>query len=114
MRKLFMAAAVATAGFTQTAAAEDITVGVSWSNFQEERWKTDEAAIKAALAVLYLLQQTARDQIRGDGGHRPGADVELARHIHARHLPVRADLFKHLLAQRACIILRQGQQRATA
>ena len=24
------------------------TVGVSWSNFQEERWKTDEAAIKAA------------------------------------------------------------------
>lgn len=27
------------------------TVGVSWSNFQEERWKTDEAAIKAALAA---------------------------------------------------------------
>ncbi len=26
-----------------------VTVGVSWSNFQEERWKTDEAAIKAAL-----------------------------------------------------------------
>jgi D-xylose transport system substrate-binding protein len=24
-------------------------VGVSWSNFQEERWKTDEAAIKGAL-----------------------------------------------------------------
>ncbi len=32
-----------------TALAE-VTVGVSWSNFQEERWKTDEAAIKAALA----------------------------------------------------------------
>ena len=31
------------------AAAKDLTVGVSWSNFQEERWKTDEAAIKAAL-----------------------------------------------------------------
>jgi D-xylose transport system substrate-binding protein len=29
--------------------AQDITVGVSWSNFQEERWKTDEAAIKSAL-----------------------------------------------------------------
>lgn len=28
------------------------TVGVSWSNFQEERWKTDEAAIKAALEEL--------------------------------------------------------------
>jgi D-xylose transport system substrate-binding protein len=27
-------------------------VGVSWSNFQEERWKTDEAAIKAELAKL--------------------------------------------------------------
>ena len=25
-------------------------VGVSWSNFQEERWKTDEAAIKAQLS----------------------------------------------------------------
>ena len=31
------------------ALAADITVGVSWSNFQEERWKTDEAAIKSAL-----------------------------------------------------------------
>lgn len=31
------------------AQAQDITVGVSWSNFQEERWKTDEGAIKAAL-----------------------------------------------------------------
>jgi len=29
--------------------AQDLTVGVSWSNFQEERWKTDEAAIQAAL-----------------------------------------------------------------
>lgn len=29
--------------------AADVVVGVSWSNFQEERWKTDEAAIKAAL-----------------------------------------------------------------
>lgn len=31
------------------ASAADLVVGVSWSNFQEERWKTDEAAIKAAL-----------------------------------------------------------------
>ncbi|HEY6631767.1 MAG TPA: D-xylose ABC transporter substrate-binding protein [Rhizobiaceae bacterium] len=31
------------------AAAADKTIGVSWSNFQEERWKTDEAAIKAAV-----------------------------------------------------------------
>ncbi|WP_404403398.1 D-xylose ABC transporter substrate-binding protein [Pelagibacterium halotolerans] len=33
-------------------AQDDITVGVSWSNFQEERWKTDEAAIKARLEEL--------------------------------------------------------------
>ena len=33
------------------ALAKDVTVGVSWSNFQEERWKTDEAAIKKALAA---------------------------------------------------------------
>ena len=29
-----------------------VTVGVSWSNFQEERWKTDEAAIKSQLEAL--------------------------------------------------------------
>jgi D-xylose transport system substrate-binding protein len=34
------------------ALAKDIVVGVSWSNFQEERWKTDEAAIKAALGKV--------------------------------------------------------------
>ncbi len=33
------------------AQARDEIVGVSWSNFQEERWKKDEAAIKAALAA---------------------------------------------------------------
>ena len=31
--------------------AQAQVVGVSWSNFQEERWKTDEAAIKAAIAA---------------------------------------------------------------
>lgn len=30
-------------------AQKPVVVGVSWSNFQEERWKTDEAAIKAQL-----------------------------------------------------------------
>jgi len=34
------------------AQAQDLVVGVSWSNFQEERWKTDEAAIKAELERL--------------------------------------------------------------
>lgn len=41
---------VALSAFAASAAfAADLTVGVSWSNFQEERWKTDEAAIVAAL-----------------------------------------------------------------
>ncbi len=29
--------------------ADGKTIGVSWSNFQEERWKTDEAAMKSAI-----------------------------------------------------------------
>ena len=48
---LIGAALLASASVTSIQAmAKDIVVGVSWSNFQEERWKTDEAAIKAALA----------------------------------------------------------------
>ena len=42
-------AAVVGVGISTAAMAQDITVGVSWSNFQEERWKTDEAAIKESL-----------------------------------------------------------------
>ena len=37
--------------FIVAAEAKDKMVGVSWSNFQEERCKTDEAAIKAAIAA---------------------------------------------------------------
>lgn len=48
MHKTILAAVALTAGFASSAFA-DMTVGVSWSNFQEERWKTDEAAIKSAL-----------------------------------------------------------------
>ncbi len=43
------ALAVLVATVSTAALAADMTVGVSWSNFQEERWKTDEGAIKAAL-----------------------------------------------------------------
>jgi D-xylose transport system substrate-binding protein len=49
-RRTLLAAALAATSLTSVAWAQDgLTVGVSWSNFQEERWKTDEAAIKAAL-----------------------------------------------------------------
>ncbi|MDP3651412.1 MAG: D-xylose ABC transporter substrate-binding protein [Rhodoferax sp.] len=40
-------------------------VGVSWSNFQEERWKTDEAAIKTQLA------KTGASYISADAGGSP-------------------------------------------
>ena len=48
-RPLFLAAATVAAS---AAHAQGVVVGVSWSNFQEERWKTDEAAIKGELAKL--------------------------------------------------------------
>ena len=48
--RLILAALAATAITPAAVLAQDgPTVGVSWSNFQEERWKTDEAAIQAAL-----------------------------------------------------------------
>lgn len=44
------------------ALAEGQTIGVSWSNFQEERWKTDEAAMK--------------EQIEADGNTYISADAQ--------------------------------------
>jgi D-xylose transport system substrate-binding protein len=52
MRKFtaaLLAGAAITLLFTTLAQAKDKIIGVSWSNFQEERWKTDEAAIKKQL-----------------------------------------------------------------
>ena len=41
-------------GLVSSAAFAQMTVGVSWSNFQEERWKTDEAAIKTQLELSLI------------------------------------------------------------
>ena len=49
MHKTVLAAVLAVVGFSSAALAEGKIIGVSWSNFQEERWKTDEAAMKAAI-----------------------------------------------------------------
>ncbi len=46
---LALSCAVFSLSFAGGALAKDKTIGVSWSNFQEERWKTDEAAMKAAI-----------------------------------------------------------------
>ncbi len=67
-RALFALAALACA-----AAVSAQTVGVSWSNFQEERWKTDEAAIKAALEKAGLKYISAD---AGGSAEKQAADVE--------------------------------------
>ena len=62
--KIFATAAATIAGaFISTAAlADDLIIGVSWSNFQEERWKTDESAIKNALADMGAVYISADAQ----------------------------------------------------
>lgn len=39
-------------GMAGIAMAQDMVIGVSWSNFQEERWKTDEAAMKSVIEAM--------------------------------------------------------------
>jgi D-xylose transport system substrate-binding protein len=50
--KVRYTATVVALAVTSFSAAAQMVVGVSWSNFQEERWKTDEAAIKGQLEKL--------------------------------------------------------------
>jgi D-xylose transport system substrate-binding protein len=63
--KLHQTLAALTLGISCAAATAQTTIGVSWSNFQEERWKTDEAAIKAELA------KTGAKYISADAGGSP-------------------------------------------
>ena len=49
MQKVLIAAVIAAVGFSSAALAEGKKIGVSWAQFQEERWKIDEAAMKAAI-----------------------------------------------------------------
>ncbi len=49
MRKVLLAAVIAATGLSTAALAEGKKIGVSWASFQEERWKIDEAAMKAAI-----------------------------------------------------------------
>ncbi|MEQ9812362.1 MAG: D-xylose ABC transporter substrate-binding protein [Azospirillaceae bacterium] len=49
MKKSFVAASLVGAACLMSSTAMAQLVGVSWSNFQEERWLTDEAAIVGAL-----------------------------------------------------------------
>ncbi len=50
MKKLLIASlAVLGLAVSASVSMAQVVVGVSWNNFQEERWKTDEAAIKGVL-----------------------------------------------------------------
>jgi len=52
-------------GLAAFGATAQTIVGVSWSNFQEERWKTDEAAIKSQ------LEKMGAKYISADAGGSP-------------------------------------------
>ncbi len=67
---------------TMGSAAPTLTVGVSWANFQEERWKIDEAAIKAALAKVGARYVSADAQ---SSNEKQISDVEglIARKVNA-------------------------------
>lgn len=69
-----------TMGFVS--AAPTLTVGVSWANFQEERWKIDEAAMKAALAKAGARYVSADAQ---SSNEKQISDVEglIARKVNA-------------------------------
>ena len=68
-----LAGVAMTLALTAVAEAKGKVIGVSWSNFQEERWKTDEAAMKKAI-------EAAGDKyISADAQSNPGkqlTDVE--------------------------------------
>jgi D-xylose transport system substrate-binding protein len=49
MRNAILSAVLAVTGFSTAAVAEGKKIGVSWSNFQEARWKFDAAAMRSAI-----------------------------------------------------------------
>lgn len=62
MRNAILLAVIAAAGFSSAALAEGKKIGVSWAQFQEERWKIDEAAMKAA------IEAAGNEYISADAG----------------------------------------------
>lgn len=72
-RRVLAAAFVAAMTMPALAQGKGPVIGVSWSNFQEERWKTDEAAIKAA------IEKAGGTYLSADAQSNPGkqlSDVE--------------------------------------
>ena len=73
MRGISAVLVAATTFGAYAAQAQDLVVGVSWSNFQEERWKTDEAAIQAELERLGATYISADAQ---SSNEKQIADIE--------------------------------------
>ena len=69
MSTLLAASAFALVAANDALAAGKPVIGVSWSNFQEERWKTDEAAIKAA------IEKAGGSYISADAQSNPGKQL---------------------------------------
>ena len=70
------------------AEAKDKTIAVSWKTFQEERWKTDEAAIKAVVEAAgdkYVSTDAQGSAAKQADRHRRPDDPEGRRH-HGRRL----------------------------
>jgi D-xylose transport system substrate-binding protein len=65
MKNLFRAALAAVACTAALPALAQTVVGVSWSNFQEERWKTDEKAIREQLG------KSGASYVSADAGGSP-------------------------------------------
>ena len=66
---LFAASTLVLLAANGALAAGKPVIGVSWSNFQEERWKTDEAAIKAA------IEKAGGTYISADAQSSPGKQL---------------------------------------
>lgn len=65
--------ATAMGGMTSLAMAKGKTIAVSWKTFQEERWKTDDAAIKAVVEAAGDKYITADAQ---GSAQKQAADIE--------------------------------------
>lgn len=70
MNKLttLMAAGLVSVALTTPVLAE-LVIGVSWSNFQEERWKTDEAA------MVKVIEAAGAKYISADAQSSPGTQL---------------------------------------
>jgi D-xylose transport system substrate-binding protein len=62
VRKALLAVVLAASTFTTAAHAEGKKIGVSWSNFQEPRWKFDAAAMRSA------IQRDGNEYVTTDAG----------------------------------------------